>query len=160
MDVSPGPIPKDGEGITPDVDLPAMVNGTSISNLEKEQFVNTWAPFVVSATDAPASAVRTPGMIWFKQGEGRFYMWNTQLPIVSAGNAGVFFLEGETGAAWQCISDRKEIYCRCWNDSTKRPAGANLPGYSPVCAAYGASEPDVRFLIARPTAPASPMSAS
>ena len=124
-----------------------MVNNTSISNLEKEQFVNTWAPFITSTTDAPASSTRVPGMLWFKRGEGRLYMWQTQLPIVSAGNVGTFFFEGECGAAWQCISDRKEIYARCWNAQNKRTSSGNLRGYGIVCADYGTSLPDVRWLL-------------
>lgn len=148
MDVSPGPIPKDGEGINPEVDLEAMVNQTSISNLEKEQFVNTWAPFIVAATDAPASSTRVPGLLWYKQGEGRLYMWNTQLPIVSSGSVGTWFLEGESGAEWQCVSDRKEIYCRAFNEDGQRPTNGPLPGWGVVCADFGSSLPDIRWLLA------------
>lgn len=144
MRVSIGPIPKDGTGIIPERDIDAMVNGTNLDQFTQENFANTWAPFILSQTDAPASNIRRPGLLWFKRGEGRLYQWQTQLPVVSAGTLGGYLFEGEPGEAWICLSDRKEIYARVWNDGSIS-ANRDLQGYALMQLEFGMSSPDLRW---------------
>lgn len=146
LNISPGPIPKDGVGVTPDVDLPAAVNGTEVNNFDQTHFVNTWSPFLFSQTDAPASNIRRPGTMWYKRGEGRLYIWNTQLPIVSSAVIDGFLVEGEPGYGWQCVSDRKEIYCRMINPSSLAK-NRDFRGYGVGLLRWGMSEPDVRWTL-------------
>lgn len=105
--VVPGPLPDDGTRIHVDRTLDAFINGTNVRNFGPNEFAgNEDVNFVVSQTDAPATSMRSIGMLWFKRGEGVLYFWDAQ-------NA------SESIAEWVALSNRKEMVVRVQSGPTK-----------------------------------------
>ena len=98
--VDPGPLPDDGTRINVDRTLDTFINNTNVRNFGPNEFIgNEDVNFVVSQTDAPEVASRTPGMLWFARGEGVLYFWDAQQA-------------SESLALWVAASNRKEIVVR------------------------------------------------
>jgi hypothetical protein len=110
--INQGPLPFDGEKVDPGDFLEAWVGGTDIFNLDAGAFKNGTAQFVWSQSEAPRVDQRYLGMLWFKRGDGRLYMWDkpdspSQLTF--------------SDANWTCLSGRRELWCFASN-------GPILPG--------------------------------
>jgi hypothetical protein len=102
MIITQGPLPADGTRIDPSVELEAWISGSEIFDLGVDAFKGGTLQFIYSTTDAPATDVRHVGMLWFKRGEGRLYIWDQPDPL------GVI----TTTKDWICLSDRREIWVR------------------------------------------------
>lgn len=105
--VNPGPLPNDGTRINVDRELDTFINNTNVYNFGPNEFAgNEDVNFVVSQTDAPATSIRSPGMLWFKRGEGVTYFWDAQQA-------------SESLAEWVAFSNRKEMVVRVQSGPTK-----------------------------------------
>ncbi len=107
LQITPGPLPEDGVRIKVDTILDAFINNTDARNFGANQFANNQdVNFVVSQTDAPATSIRTAGMLWFARGEGVLYFWDAQQA-------------SESLALWVAASNRKEMVVRVQSGPTK-----------------------------------------
>lgn len=164
LDITPGPLPDDGQAVDVSPDLTAFVEGTTFDNFDLDNFTNTWTPFLISQTEPPAAAFRRPGTLWFKRGEGRLYMWTTALPssatIVGPDvGADPPVATGEVvwpapGADWVSLSDRREVYVRYFGNASEQwvpPYGIVSLGWGSSLPPLGYSGPDVnpRSLLPR-----------
>lgn len=134
LKITPGDLPKDGEGLGPNPGtvLEAFVENTVIENIDAENFVERAGSFYVSGTDPPGT--RAPGMLWFARGDGRLYMWHTQMP--SAASTATVNLVGGSPASlswarnnleaghWMPLSDRKMLAAEAYDESLN---AYNLP---------------------------------
>ncbi len=104
--VAPGPLPDDGSRINVDRELDTFINNTTVRNIGANEFQGSEAVnFVASQTDAPATSIRTAGMLWFKRGEGVMYMWDAQQA-------------SESLAEWVAVSNRREVVVRIQSGPT------------------------------------------
>lgn len=102
MIISQGPLPNDGEAVDPATFLEAWISGTTVVDLQSPAFSGGALQFVYSQTEPPNLGERFVGMLWFKRGEGRLYMWDQpDLP------SGLTFSDKN----WIALSDRKEVWC-------------------------------------------------
>lgn len=101
-----GPLPDNFTPVDPSYFLEAWIAGTTVFQLGPGAFKGGQLQFVVSASVAPDLNHRTPGMLWFKRGNGRLYIWDwyEQPSSISNGSAAV--------VDWLSISDRKDIWGR------------------------------------------------
>lgn len=101
MQVQQGPLPYDNSVVDPSTFLEAWIAGTTVWDFGPETFVGGTLQFVISQTEAPAASIRHQGMLWFKRGEGRLYMWDKpDLP------SGLTFSDTD----WVAVSDRREMW--------------------------------------------------
>ena len=103
LSITPGPLPPDGSRLSVQQDLDAFLQGTEISGFDLDNFIDSGAAFVVSATEAPATSSRSRGLSWFKRGEGTLYHWLVFTPTDGPHS-------GVTQGKWLAASgSRKEI---------------------------------------------------
>jgi len=110
--IQQGPLPNDGENVDPATFLEAWINGSVITGLDGSNFDTGEGglSFVVSQTDAPASSTRTPGLFWFKRGEGRLYVWDP-LDAPSALTLATDAARYRQGHDWISLSRGKQNWC-------------------------------------------------
>lgn len=104
LTVIQGPLPADGVGVSPDIDLEAWIAGTQVFGLNYASFKGGLLQFVYSSSDPPAEDARFPGMLWFKRGDGHLYIMD-QNNLPSGESSGSVTVKN-----WISISDRKEIW--------------------------------------------------
>lgn len=104
LTVVQGPLPDNHTTVDPSAFLEAWIAGTTVFGLGAAAFKGGTLQFVYSNSSPPDLNTRHPGMLWFKRGDGRLYIWDyTDLPSgVSSGNTAV--------VNWLSISDRKDIW--------------------------------------------------
>lgn len=99
-----GPLVNDHVSINPSTFLENWISGTSVFGLGSGAFKGNTLQFVVSSTDPPPLNERNPGMLWFKRGEGRLYVWNQfNLPSGPSDTA-------SDVVNWLALSDRRDIW--------------------------------------------------
>lgn len=79
--ISPGPLPPDGTRIKVDETMLAFVGGTTIENIGAADITTGTARFIIAATEAPATEIRTIGTLWFERGRGALWKW-TPVPFL------------------------------------------------------------------------------
>jgi hypothetical protein len=112
-------------GSTPGTLLEKFVEDTTIENFDLDNFKARQGSFFVSGTEPPNT--RSPGMLWFARGDGRLYMWHTQMPSaaslatwneVGGSNVSLAFARDNFVAGhWVSLSDRREIPGMVINES-------------------------------------------
>jgi hypothetical protein len=119
LKITPGPLPKDGEamGSVPGTLLEKFVEDTVITNFDLDNFKTRQGSFFVSSSEPPN--LKAPGMLWFARGDGRLYLWHTQMPSaaslatynqVGGSNVSLAFARDDFIAGhWVALSDRREI---------------------------------------------------
>lgn len=106
LKITPGPLPADGTRFKIEDMLTTFVQGTEITNFGPEEFgAAADVSFVISATDPPATNIRSRGTLWFARGDGHLYQWTVHPSPTEAPTA-------VTEASWVAISDRREILVR------------------------------------------------
>jgi hypothetical protein len=111
--VTQGPLPNDGDTADPATFLESWISGTTIANLGVDAFKGGNVQWVYSQTDAPALADRFVGMLWFKRGDGRLYIWdNAESP------SQLTFSD----ANWMPVSERRELWVQTMNPVQKGQA--------------------------------------
>jgi hypothetical protein len=105
MIINQGPLPNDGVSFSPSIALPAWITGTQVYGLGATAFKGGSLQFVYSQTDPPATNTRTYGMLWFRRGDGRTYVWDNPFMPSQTGTS-------DATANWMCISDRRDIWMR------------------------------------------------
>jgi len=89
MRITPGPLPNDGDLVYPSIFVPAFVNGTLIEDIPFSALTTPATNAAIhSATDTP---VASRGLIWFKRGEGQWYIresWYSPVGSALSGWAG------------------------------------------------------------------------
>lgn len=104
MKIIQGPLPNDYESVNPSTFLAAWINGTTVYELGPAEFKGGTLQFVVSSTDPPALADRFPGMLWFKRGEGRLFIWDYTDDPCGPSSANT------NDVNWMSLSDRRDIW--------------------------------------------------
>lgn len=104
MIVVQGPLVNDHTSINPATFLEDWISGTSVYGLGQGAFKGGTLQFVVSSTDAPAENERNIGMLWFKRGEGRLYIWDQSDQPSGPSDASA------TNVNWISLSDRRDIW--------------------------------------------------
>lgn len=94
-------LPQDGTTVDPSTFLEAWIAGADVWNFDLGAFDNSDLQLVYSATLAPATSMRTAGMLWFQRGDGRLYLWDVVDPSSS-------YYSGLRG--WIALSDRRELW--------------------------------------------------
>jgi hypothetical protein len=101
-----GPLPNNFTPVDPSSFLEAWIAGTTVFGLGPGAFKGSQLQFVTSDSVAPDLNHRTPGMLWFKRGDGRLYIWD-KYDLPSSDSNG-----SATVVDWLSISDRKDIWGR------------------------------------------------
>lgn len=109
LTVTPGVLRSEGPGFDPARDLKRFVETTEFTDLDSDNFAEN-VNFITVATDAPATAERTDGMLWFKCGEGRLYQWETSFYNPVSGEPEEAQYSGS--GMWLARSDRRELIGR------------------------------------------------
>lgn len=110
LTIVPGPLPEDGARVNFEQMLTAFVRGTTITGFGHENFAGGSAAVVYSATEAPATSARFPGLLWYQRGTGALHSW-TIIPQPSA----LFSPSVSTTAThglWLRISDGRDMLVR------------------------------------------------
>ncbi len=116
--VTPGPVPADGTRIIIAEAMGDFIRGTRFTNFGPDEFVGEPIDFIISATEPPATDVRTRATLWFARGQGKLYRWTYEpqksefwAPSEAASNTG-------SDAHWLAISDRRDMLVKSrwsWN---------------------------------------------
>lgn len=99
-----GPLPNDYESVNPATFLEAWISGVYIYNIGTSELKGGSLQFVYSNTDPPPLADRFPGMLWFKRGEGRLYLYDYTDDPCGPSSANQFDIN------WLSMSDRRDIW--------------------------------------------------
>jgi len=110
-----GPLVNDHVSVNPSTFLEAWIAGTSVYGLGSGAFKGGTLNFVYSQTDPPDLNHRFPGMLWFKRGEGRLYIWDQADLPSGPSNASA------TNVNWLSLSDRRDMWA---NIVEALPAGS------------------------------------
>ena len=124
LSVTSGPLPQNGSLVHTDADLENWVNGTTVYSLPGGAFKGGGLTFVVSSTDAPATAERTGGMLWFQRGTGLLFVWDVVglLSNSTSTNGSVPLTQQD----WIAIGGRKDI----WVATIKSTVPQGVPLFS------------------------------
>lgn len=96
LQISPGPLPNDGDRIKVEPEMNAFVGGTDVKNFGRSEVTGGFLDAVQVQTEAPAEATRTRSTLWFKLGEGVLYRWALSPTGATEGN-------------WLAMSTRREM---------------------------------------------------
>lgn len=104
-DFTQGPLPNDGAVVSKATDLENWISNTTVYNLDANAFKGGTLQFVYSQSEPPATNTRFAGMLWFKRGEGRLYIYDNP------------YMPSQTGASnaaanWLSLSDRRDVFFR------------------------------------------------
>lgn len=102
LQITQGTLPADGAEVDPATFLETWIGGVNVWNFPPGVFKGGTLQFVWCQSEAPRADERFAGLLWFKRGEGRLYMWDQpDLPST------LTFAD----AGWVALSDRKELWC-------------------------------------------------
>lgn len=101
-----GTLPDNHTSVDPSSFLETWISQTQVFGLPAGAFKGGSLQFVVSSTDPPPIEERTPGMLWFKRGDGHLYVWDQNDLPSSASNAASAVVN------WLSISDRRDLWAR------------------------------------------------
>ena len=106
LTVVQGALPNNHTSVDPSTFLETWISQTQVFGLGPGAFKGGTLQFVISSSDPPDLNTRHPGMLWFKRGEGRLYVWDyNDLPSgVSDASTSV--------VDWLSLSDRRDIWGR------------------------------------------------
>jgi hypothetical protein len=112
LTITQGPLPSDNTQVDPSTFVATWINNTTVVGLPSGAFAGGTLQFVYSQTNAPASAERFVGMLWFQRGNGRLWKWDKpDLP------SGLTYSD----ANWIQMNDARMLWGRAINPV---PAGA------------------------------------
>jgi hypothetical protein len=104
LGIDSGTLPVDGTSVDPAAFLETWISSVNIYNFGAAQFKGAPLNFVYTSTDPPALADRQPGMLWFKRGEGRLYVWDYSDAPSAPSSANTSDIN------WMSLSDRRDIW--------------------------------------------------
>jgi hypothetical protein len=99
-----GPLVNDHVSVNPSNFLEAWISGTQVYGLDEGAFKGGTLSFVISTTDEPDLNHRFPGMLWFKRGEGRLYIWDQADAPSGPSDATA------NNVNWLSLSDRRDMW--------------------------------------------------
>jgi hypothetical protein len=99
-----GPLPDNHTSVNPSAFLETWISQTQVFGLGSAAFKGGTLQFVYSDSSPPDLNTRHPGMLWFKRGDGRLYIWDQYDQPSSASNTST--------VGWLSLSDRRDIWGR------------------------------------------------
>lgn len=142
LKISQGPLANDGQRFNPEADLAAFVSGTRLFDFGHENFADSGVSFIISQTDAPASASVNRGLTWFRRGEGTTYHALFYTPKEGPRS-------GVTDFKWIAASGSRKEQLVEYRMPVGVPGGILRQQASPEGGVYGIQVMENRFMAAR-----------
>lgn len=116
LTITQGPLPDNGTRVDPSSFLEDWISQTLVFGLDAGSFKGGTLNFIASSTDPPSIAERNRGLMWFKRGEGRLFVYDDPCSPSNAAADLTNFIS---------ISDRRDIWVKALDPESVIP-GQNL----------------------------------